>query len=89
MLENRYTGDIHLKFSKGNLKNAFHYAKVMNIHLDESDNLCLTLFDVYDFNPNSKSFLVRTAREFQEKNKIETYYVMVEMKIPKEEWINY
>ena len=89
LLKDRKIDNIDLEFPEGNLRHAFHFVKIINIRLDDSDNLNLTVFDTYDFNPKETNFLVKTAREFQEKNKIETYYLMFEIKIPKDEWIKY
>ena len=76
LLKDRKIDNIDLEFHKGNLRHAFHFVKIINIHLDDSDNLNLTVFDTYDFNPKETNFLVKTAREFQEKDKIEPAYLV-------------
>ena len=52
-------------------------------------NLHAKIIDTYDFNPNEKHILVQTARDLQEKSKLETFYTITEIKIPYNKWINY
>jgi hypothetical protein len=89
LIKNHQVEDTTIEFKSGNLYHALHFVDLMNIHIDEKDNLCLKILDTYDFNPNEKSILVQTARDLQEKGKLETFYTITEIKIPYDKWINY
>ncbi len=89
LIKNHQVEDTTIEFKSGNLYHALHFVDLMNIHIDEEDNLCLKILDTYDFNPNEKSILVQTARDLQEKGKLETFYTITEIKIPYDKWINY
>lgn len=83
-LENKSIG-----FKSGNLKNALHNVDIVDTHIDSNGNLHAKVLDTYDFNPNEKDWKVQTAREMQEKGKIQTYYTITEIVIPKNEWQNF
>ncbi|MBR6098264.1 hypothetical protein IKP85_00795 [bacterium] len=89
LIKKRHVGDKTLEFKSGNLYHALHFVDLIDIHLDEEDNLSLKILDTYDFNPNEKHILVQTARDLQEKSKLETFYTITEIKIPYNKWINY
>ena len=89
LIKKRHVDDKTLEFKSGNLYHALHFVDLIDIHLDEEDNLSLKILDTYDFNPNEKHILVQTARDLQEKSKLETFYTITEIKIPYNKWINY
>ena len=89
LLRNRRIDNTSLSFEQGNLRNAYHYADIINIKLDSNDNLYALVVDTYDFNKGSKNPLVMLARHYQEKNKIENYYIITKIKIHQSEWIRY
>ncbi|MBS4759325.1 MAG: hypothetical protein KHX03_01340 [Clostridium sp.] len=78
-----------ISFNRGNLKNALHNVDVIETYVDSQGYLHTKILDTYDYNPNEKDWKVQTAREMQEKNKIQTYYTITEIVIPKNVWINY
>lgn len=78
-----------ISFNNGNLKNALHNVDVIETYIDTQGNLHTKILDTYDYNPNEKDWKVKIARELQEKNKIQTYYTITEIVLPKNVWINY
>lgn len=89
LLNNRRIEDTTISFEQGNLKSAYHYADIINIKLDSNDNLYALVVDTYDFNKFEKDPLVKKGGEYQEKGKLEPYYNIAVLKIPKKDWINY
>ncbi len=89
LLNNRRIEDTRLSFEQGNLRNAYHYADIINIKLDSKDNLYALVVDTYDFNKFEDNPLVKKGGEYQDKGKLEPYYNIAILKIPKEQWINY
>ena len=72
-----------------NIYNALNFVDVINIHLDSDGNLLATIIDIYDFNEGDSNLVVKAARYYQEKGKIENYFTIIILKIPPSEWINY
>ena len=90
LLKNGKIEDKTIQFTSGNLKNALHNVDIIDTYIDKSTgDLHTKILDTYDFNPNEKDWKVRTARELQEKGKIQTYYTITEIIVPKNIWINY
>ena len=79
LIKKRHVDDKTLEFKSGNLYHALHFVDLIDIHLDEEDNLSLKILDTYDFNPNEKHILVQTARDLQEKSKLETFYTIIQL----------
>lgn len=71
------------------LYNAIHKADIIDIKIGNDMTFYAKLVDTYDFNKGSKNPLVILARHYQEKNKIENYYTIINIKIPQSEWIKY
>ena len=89
LLRNRRIDNTSLSFEQGNLRNAYHYADIINIKLDSNDNLYALVVDTYDFNKFEDNPLVKKGGEYQDKGKLEPYYNITVLKIPKEQWLNY
>lgn len=89
LIKNRKLEDKKLPFEKGNLRSAYHYVDVINIRLDSNGNLYALIVDTYDFNKFENDPLVKKGGEYQEKGKIEPYYNIAVLKIPKDEWTKY
>lgn len=89
MLKNGNLENVSLEFIESNLKNALHNVDVIDTYVDSMGNLHTKILDTYDFNPNETDWKVKTARELQEKKKIQTYYTIIEIMIPENIWVNY
>ena len=89
LLNNRKIEDTSLSFEQGNLRSAYHYADIINIKLDSNDNLYALVIDTYDFNKFENDPLVKKGGVYQDIGKLEPYYNIAVLKIPKNEWINY
>lgn len=89
LLNNRRIEDTSLSFEQGNLRSAYHYVDIINIKLDSNDNLYALVIDTYDFNKFEDDPLVKKGGEYQDKGKLEPYYNIAILKIPRKEWINY
>lgn len=83
--------DTSLNFSVWNfdLYNAIHRADIVDIHVDLNGDFTAKVIDTYDFNPHSWNPAVMAAGHFQKERKIENYFVVVKIKIPRETWIKY
>ena len=83
--------DTSLSFSVWNfdLYNAIHRADIVDIHVDLNGDFTAKVIDTYDFNPHSWNPAVMAAGHFQKERKIENYFVVVKIKIPRETWIKY
>lgn len=71
------------------LYNAIHRADIVDIHVDLNGDFTAKVIDTYDFNPHSWNPAVMAAGHFQKERKIENYFVVVKIKIPRETWIKY
>lgn len=83
--------DISVTFDLLNLDmyNAMHRADITDIKIGNDMTFYAKVIDTYDFNKGSKNPLVMLARHYQEKNKIENYYIITKIKIHQSEWIRY
>ncbi len=73
-----------LKFKDENFYNALGKADIKFMHINKQGNIDLLITDVYDFNPNSNSDLIKVGRKFQEQGKIIPYFIMYNVIIPKD-----
>ena len=89
LLKNGNLENVSLEFIESNLKNALHNVDVIDTYVDSMGNLHTKILDTYNFNPNETDWKVKTARELQEKKKIQTYYTIIEIMIPENIWVNY
>ena len=89
LLNNRMIENTSLSFEQGNLRSAYHYADIINVRLDSNDNLYALVVDTYDFNKFENDPLVKKGREYQNKGKLEPYYNIAVIKIPKKSWLSY
>lgn len=89
LIKNHLLKDKKLPFEQGNLRSAYHYVDLINIKLDPQGNLYALVVDTYDFNKFETDPLVQKGGEYQELGKLEPYYNIAVLKIPKNEWINY
>ena len=83
--------DTTIEFSNldKDLYSTFHGADVKNIRLDAQGNLNMRIEDYYNFNPNRTSVKGRIGEKLQKQGKLEPYYVITILKVPKEVWGNY
>lgn len=83
--------DTTIEFSNldKDLYSTFHGAEVKNIRLDAQGNLNMRIEDYYNFNPNRTSVKGRIGEKLQKQGKLEPYYVITILKVPKEVWGNY
>ena len=91
LIKNASIPDTSLNFGLMNLDlyNAIHRADIVDINIDDNGDFNAKVIDTYDFNPNSRNPLVRAAGHYQNADKIENYYVIVNIKIPAKEWQKY
>ncbi len=68
------------------LFNALHKADIIDIKIDSDSNFTAKIIDTYDFNKYSINPIVKMAGHYQSKDKIENYYTITEIKIPKSVW---
>ena len=76
-------------FSSKDLRNALGNVDITDIYIDNKYNLCALVIDTYDFNKNDDNPIVQKAREYQELNEIENYYLIIPIKIPLKQWKHY
>ena len=89
LIKNRKVENKSISFRQGNLLNAYHYADIINIHIDKENNLNALVFDTYDFNKFDPNPLAQKGGEYQDKRKIEPYYSIAILKIPENVWLRY
>ena len=68
---------------------AIHKTDIENIYIDFYENFTATIIDTYDFNENEEYFLVKWGNQLQTQHKIEPYYLIIDISIPKTIWKNY
>ena len=69
-----------------NLFGALGKADVINTYIDQNDNLISIIIDTYEFNKNDKRKLIQMGRSVQDAGLLETFFVVIPIKIPKEIW---
>ncbi len=62
---------------------------MINIYIDFNERFTAKIIDTYDFNNNENKVLVEQANTLQREGKIETYFIIVDIVIPKDIWENY
>ena len=76
-------------FSSKDLRNALGNVDIIDIYIDNDYSLNALIIDTYDFNRNDNNPIVQKAREYQESNEIENYYLIIPIKIPLKQWKHY
>ncbi len=71
------------------LYNSIHKADLIDIKIGNDMTFYAQVVDTYDFNKGSLNPLVKIARHYQDEDKIENYYIIVNIEIPKSEWEKY
>lgn len=61
--------------------------EIYDAHFDDEGNLILRIEDYYNFNPGRTSVKGQVGYKLQEQGELEPYYVIVFIKIPKDEFI--
>lgn len=84
-----YIQEKKITFKSGDLYNAMHGAKVKDIKIDSNGNITLRVEDLYNFEPNRPSVKGRLGEKYQNEGKIENYYVITKVQIPKSVWSKY
>ena len=69
------------------LYSTFHGAEIYDAYIDKEGNLIMRLEDYYNFNRDRNSVKGRVGYKLQVQGELEPYYVMVLIKIPKDEMI--
>ena len=69
-----------------NLFGALGKADVINTYIDQNDNLISIIIDTYEFNKNDKRKLIQMGRSVQDAGLLETFFVVIPIKIPKSIW---
>ena len=81
--------DLSITFTKGELYNALHGAKVKDMKFNCNGDLILRIEDLYNFEPNRTSARGRIGERLQNQEKLENYYVIILLEIPKENLYEY
>lgn len=89
LIKNRQVENKSISFRQGNLLNAYHYADIINIHIDKENNLNALVFDTYDFNEGETDILVSIPRELQKNGEITPYYSVIKIEVPEAIWTKY
>lgn len=71
------------------LFSAIHNTDMVDIYIDFYENFTAKIIDTYDFNEGEKYFLVQMGNAQQKAENIETYFIIVDIIIPKEIWEQY
>ena len=71
-------------FNSGDTYNSLHGAVIKNIKFDNEGNLTMRIEDYYNFNLGRKSVRGRLGERLQNERKLENYYIIINIKIPKE-----
>jgi len=67
---------------------AIHKTDIVDIYIDFHETFTAKIIDTYDFNPGERNPLVIAGNILQEANKIENYFVIIDIVVPKETWEN-
>lgn len=79
----------NITFKDGDLYNALHGAMVKDVKFDSDGNLIMRIEDLYNFEPKRTSIRGRTGERLQNIGKLENFYIIILIKIPKEELIKF
>ena len=82
-MKNNISVEGSLKFKDKNFYYAIGHADIKNMHINRNGDIDLLVTDIYDFNPNSPSDLIRVGRERQERGEITPYFIIYHVTIPK------
>ena len=77
---------IEFKNNDADLYSTFHGAIINNAYIDKEENLNLRVEDFYNFEPGRTSVKGRVGEKLQNQSDLETFYVIVVLKIPKNVW---
>ena len=77
---------IEFKNNDADLYSTFRGAIINNAYLDKEENLNLRVEDFYNFEPGRTSVKGRVGEKLQNQGDLETFYVIVVLKIPKNVW---
>ena len=69
-----------------NLWGALGKVDVIKTYIDENGNLISTIIDTYEFNQDDKRKLIQMGRSAQDAGLIETFFVVIPIKIPYKIW---
>lgn len=74
-----------ITFQYGDMYNALHGAEIKDVKIDNQGNLIMRIEDLYNFEPNRTSTRGRTGERLQNKGDLKNYYIIILIKIPKEQ----
>ena len=63
-----------------------HGAIIREAYLDSEENLVMVIEDYYNFNPNRTSLKGQLGERLQNMGELENYYIIMNLKMPKNEW---
>lgn len=86
---NGFLQEAKITFQKGDLYNALHGAVIKDAKTDAQGNLTLTVQDLWNFNKGRTSVRGRIGEKLQNEGTLENYYIIIDIKIPKEELEKY
>lgn len=78
-----------ITFQKGDLYNSLHGAVIKDAKTDAQGNLTLTVQDLWNFNAGRTSVRGRAGEKLQNEGLLENYYIIIDIKIPKEDLKKY
>lgn len=78
-----------ITFKNGDLYNSLHGAVVKDAKTDAQGNLTLTVQDLWNFDAGRTSVRGRVGEKLQNEGSLENYYIIIDIKIPKEDLKKY
>ena len=84
-MKNGTISNSKITFNNGDLYNALHGAEIKDVKFDSQGNLIMRIEDLYNFEPKRTSIRGRTGERLQNEGKLENFYTIILLKIPKEE----
>ena len=84
-LKNNKTVNSSIKFQDKNFHNAIGKADLLDIHKDNMGNIRVLVTDVYNFDKDSKTPLLRAGRTLQDEGKLKPYFIIYDVIIKKQD----
>ena len=84
-LKNNKPVNSSIKFQDQNFHYAIGKADLLDIHKDNMGNIRLLVTDVYNFDKDPKTPLLRAGRTLQEEGKLKPYFIIYDVTIKKQD----
>lgn len=84
-LKNNKTVNSSIKFQDTNFHYAIGKADLLDIHKDNMGNIRVLVTDVYNFDKDSKTPLLRAGRTLQDEGKLKPYFIIYDVIIKKQD----